>query len=64
MEGNSVYTQSYKEIEKLIKGNTSGNFTIDYNKLDERTASELRLSITKVLTKRKGEIYRTISGAH
>ncbi len=62
MEGNNVYTDSYNTIEKLIKDNTTGHININYDKLDERTAAELRSSITKVLIKRRGEVYRTISG--
>lgn len=62
MEGKGIYTDSYNVIEKLIKDNTTGHINIDYSKLDERTAAELRSNITKVLIKRRGEVYRTISG--
>lgn len=62
MEGKGIYTDSYNVIEKLIKDNTTGYINIDYSKLDERTAAELRSNITKVLIKRRGEVYRTISG--
>ncbi len=64
MEGNEVYKSSYKEIEKMLRSNATGKCNIDYDKLDERTTSELRLAINKVLVKRRGEVYSIISGVH
>lgn len=62
MESDKVYTITYNELTRLQKANTCGSLTIDYDKLDERTASELRLAMRKVIEKRKKEIYNTISG--
>lgn len=63
MESNKVYTIAYNELCKLERANTCGSLTIDYTKLDERTSSELRLAMRKVIDKRKKEIYSTIGGA-
>lgn len=62
MEGMNVYDKSYKEVDKLIKSNTTGSITIDYSKLDERTAAELRTVIRNTLQERKRELWSVLSG--
>lgn len=62
MESKEIYMDSYKTIEKLIKDSTTDNITINYSKLDERTAAELRMVINKTLIKRRGEVCQVLSG--
>jgi hypothetical protein len=63
MEGNSIINDSYKQVEKILKDNSTGRVTIDYSKLDERTAATIRLTLNKVLLQRKGELWQVMSGA-
>lgn len=62
MESLQVYDKAYKEVEKLMKNNTTEIVTIDYSKLDERTAAEIRLALRGALQKRKNELWATLSG--
>lgn len=61
MESDSLYMDSYNELKKIERNNTCGSLTIDYRKLDERTAASIRLAIGKVVRERKQEISRMLT---
>lgn len=63
MEGDKVLNDAYKAVSKALKDNMTGKVTIDYSKFDERTASKVRLALNKALQERKGELWKTLSGA-
>lgn len=62
MEGDKIINDSYKAVGKALKDNMTGKITIDYSKLDEVTASKLRLAINRVLQERKGSLWKMVSG--
>ena len=62
MEGDKVLNDSYKAVGKALKDNMTGKITIDYSKLDEVTASKLRLAINRVLQERKNNLWNILSG--
>lgn len=61
MESDSLYMDSYNELKKIERNNTCGSLTIDYRKLDERTAASIRLAIGNVVRERKQEISRMLT---
>lgn len=61
MESDSLYMDSYNELTKIERNNTCGSLTIDYRKLDERTAASIRLAIGNVVRERKQEISRMLT---
>lgn len=62
MEGKSIYEESFNVLSKLAKQNTASKITIEFNKLDTKTASELRSAIAQVITSRKAELTKVIIG--
>ena len=63
MEGDKTLKESYDTVIKTIKNNTTGGtLVIDYSKLDEKTASMLRLNISRVLGQRKRELWQALTG--
>lgn len=56
METNSIYEESYDQIKKLIKANTTSSITIEYDKLDTESAGEIRGAIDRALLRRKREV--------
>ncbi len=63
MTGDKTIDDSYEEIKKLIKDNSTDSITIRYDKLDPETMSLLRSSIKDVLYKRKSDLWLMISKA-
>ena len=61
MESDSLYMDSYNELTKIERNNTCWSVTIDYRKLDERTAASIRLAIGNVVRERKQEISRMLT---
>ena len=64
MEGTKTYEDSKTEITRILKFMGSRNFSVDTDKLDERTKSELLTAMRDVLTKRSREIDSVILGVH
>ena len=64
MEGIKTYEDSKMEITRILKSMGSRNFSVDTDKLDERTKSELLLAMRDVLTKRSRQIDSVILGVH
>lgn len=63
MEGDKIINDAYKAVGKALKDNMTGKITIDYSKLDEVTASKLRLAINRVLQERRNSLWNIMSGA-
>lgn len=62
MEHVSIFEKSYQEIQKLKKDLISGStITVDFSKLDSRTAGVLREVLNNELTKRSNRILSIIS---
>ena len=64
MEGIKTYEDSKMEITRILKSMGSRNFSVDTDKLDERTKSELLLAMRNVLTERSRQIDSVILGVH
>jgi hypothetical protein len=60
MESSRVYEEAYNKVVKLLGEASTSKVTIDYSKLDEKTATELKKAIHAVLSKRKSELWATI----
>lgn len=50
------YESSLNEITRVRKSISNDQITINFNNLDEKTAGELRSSISTCLTKRQSEV--------
>lgn len=59
-ESPRIYEESYKELSKLKSRNATSSITIDYNKLDMKSAAELKKAIDSVLVERKAEVYKVV----
>ena len=63
MEHVSIFEKSYQEIQKLKKElNTCNTITVDFGKLDSRTAGILKETLGNVLFRRSSEVLTIISG--
>ena len=65
MNSREQYEKSYNYMNDLQKGLTGTAITIDFTKLDEVTAGEVRDLLNRCFVRRKGTIFSTIlNGAH
>lgn len=62
MEGISIYEESLKEINRILKTCTSSSFSINVDKLDANTKGLLLTAIQDVLHKRSKEVSDTVTG--
>ena len=63
MEHVSIFEKSYQEIQKLKKElSTCTTITVDFSKLDSRTAGVLKEALSNVLSGRSSEVLTIISG--
>lgn len=63
MEGHHVYEDSYKHLDSIQKQNVGGRVTIDYTKLDTKSAEAIRSAINEAVRKRKPEVYQVVFGS-
>lgn len=62
MEGKKIYDDSYAELSKIRKSLGSDSTTINWDKLDGETKSQLLQSIREVTVKRSKDIEKVILG--
>lgn len=62
MESTKIYEECYKEILSMKKSLSSDVLNINFTKLDNNTAGELRDAISTVLSRRSSAIYNVIAG--
>lgn len=60
MESEGVFKESYDYLEQLCKQNMTGQVTIDYSKLDCKSAGELKDMIHGFVFRRRKEIGKVI----
>ena len=64
MESVKVYEDSYRELNKILKSNNTGKLEVDFTKLDEETAMEIRAVIKNTVTARKHKLYEVLQGVN
>ena len=64
MEGEKIYENSLKEINRLKKGITTNSVTINFNNLDTTTAGELKDAIYSVLNSRQKAVTNVLTKAN
>lgn len=63
MESQRIYQESYNELARIMKEATSNqSIRIDLRKLDMETQALLKDAVYCTACKRKGEVYKVISG--
>lgn len=62
MESVKVMEDSYRELNRALKSNTTGKLEIDYSKLDTETARMIREGVKEIITNRKREVYEVLKG--
>ena len=62
MESVKVYEDSYRELNKVLKSNNTGKLEVDFSKLDETSAKEIREVIKNTVTARKHKLYEVLQG--
>ena len=64
MESIDVYKSSYNYIRTLQKAVTTNNVSIDFSKLDETSASVIRLALSRAIGDRYRETWKVICNAN
>lgn len=62
MESVKVYEDSYRELNKVLKSNNTGKLEVEFSKLDETSAKEIREVIKNTVTARKHKLYEVLQG--
>lgn len=60
MESECIFKEAYEYLDQLCKENMTGQVTIDYSKLDDKSKGELKDMIQGFIFRRKKEIGKVI----